>query len=114
MNARAKAAALVLITCANDEQGASIARSLVEERLAACVNLVGPIRSIYRWHDKIEDERETLLLVKTRASLIARLERRVRELHSYEVPEVMALQFDDGSGLYGVATRSDRAGPAEA
>jgi len=96
----AKAAALVLITCGNEEQGASIARTLVEERLAACVNLVGQIRSIYRWQEKIEDDRETLLLVKTAKALLPRLERRVRELHTYEVPEIMALSFDRGSQPY--------------
>ena len=91
---------VVLVTCANEEQGASIARSLVGERLAACVNLVGGIRSIYRWHDKLEDERETLLLVKTRTRLLARVERRVRELHTYEVPEVVALPLSGGSKPY--------------
>jgi periplasmic divalent cation tolerance protein len=59
----ANSVAVVLVTCANEEQGASIARSLVGERLAACVNLVGGIRSIYRWCDKLEDDRETLLVV---------------------------------------------------
>ena len=96
----AKAAALVLVTCANEEQGASIARILVEERLAACVNIVGRVRSIYRWQGKVEDDRETLLLVKTGKTLLPRLERRVRELHSYDVPEIMALSFDRGSKLY--------------
>jgi len=96
----AKAAALVLITCANEEQGTSIARTLVEERLAACVNLVGQVRSIYRWREKVEDERETLLLVKTAKALLPRLERRVRELHTYDVPEIMALGFDRGSKPY--------------
>ena len=91
---------LVLVTCANEEQGASIARSLVGERLAACVNLVDGIRSIYRWRDKLEDDRETLLLVKTRTQLLARLERRVRELHTYEVPEVVALSLTGGSKPY--------------
>jgi periplasmic divalent cation tolerance protein len=72
----------------------------VGERLAACVNLVGGIRSIYRWCDKLEDDRETLLLVKTRTQLLARVERRVRELHTYEVPEVVALPLSGGSKPY--------------
>lgn len=93
----AKAAALVLVTCANEEQGASIARTLVEERLAACVNLVGRVRSIYRWQGRIEDDRETLLLVKTGKTMLPKLERRVRELHTYDVPEIMTLSFDRGS-----------------
>jgi len=91
---------VVLVTCANEEQGALIARSLVGERLAACVNLVADIRSIYRWRDKLEDDRETLLLVKTRTRLLARVERRVRELHTYEVPELVALPLSRGSGPY--------------
>lgn len=100
MASRAQSAALVLVTCASEEKGAAIARSLVSEKLAACVNLVGPIRSIYRWRDKIEDDRETLLLIKTRAALVRRLEKRVRELHTYDVPEVVALRFDAGSSPY--------------
>jgi len=100
MTRRTNSAVAVLVTCANEEQGASIARSLVAERLAACVNLVDGIRSIYRWRDQLEDDRETLLLVKTRTQLLARLERRVRELHPYEVPEVMALRFYGGSKPY--------------
>ncbi|HKF30334.1 MAG TPA: divalent-cation tolerance protein CutA [Candidatus Binataceae bacterium] len=91
---------VVLVTCANEEQGASIARSLVGERLAACVNLVSGIRSIYRWRDKLEDDRETLLLVKTRTQLLARVERRVRELHTYEVPEIVAVRLYGGSKPY--------------
>ena len=93
-------ARIVLVTVASEEQGAVIARKLVEEKLAACVNAVGPIRSIYRWRDAIEDDREFLLIVKTRAELFAKLERRVRELHTYEVPEVLALKLDAGSAPY--------------
>lgn len=100
MAGRRNGALVVLVTCANPEQGASIARSLVAERLAACVNLVADIRSIYRWRDELEDDRETLLLVKTRAQLLTRLERRVRELHTYEVPEVVALPLCGGSKPY--------------
>ncbi len=100
MAREANSAVLVLVTSANEEQGVAIARSLVGEKLAACVNLVGPIRSIYRWRDQIEDDRETLLLVKTRANLLERLERRVRELHTYEVPEIVALRFHAGSKPY--------------
>src|SRR5581483_6625370 len=92
--------AVVIATCANEEQGAGIGRTLVEERLAACVNLVAPVRSIYRWRDAIEDERETLMLIKTRAALVRRLERRIKELHTYEVPEVVAMKLDSGSTPY--------------
>jgi periplasmic divalent cation tolerance protein len=62
--------------------------------------LVGRIRSIYRWRDKLEDDRETLLLVKTRTQLLDQVERRVRELHTYQVPEVVALPLSAGSKPY--------------
>ncbi len=94
------AARVVMVTVAGEAQGVAIARTLVAERLAACVNLVGPIRSIYRWRDSIEDEREYLLLIKTTARVYRRLERRVREMHSYEVPEVMALRLSEASKPY--------------
>ena len=77
-----------------------IARRLVDERLAACVNIVGPMRSVYRWRDAIEEDTEFLLLIKTRAPLVARVERRVIELHSYEVPEVLAIVPAEGSAGY--------------
>jgi periplasmic divalent cation tolerance protein len=101
MAARASSAPrVVMVTVAGEAQGVAIARALVGERLAACVNLVGPIRSIYRWRDAIEDEREYLLLIKTTARVYRRLERRVREMHSYEVPEVMALRPSEASKPY--------------
>ena len=90
----------VLVTAGSEELAVSIARALVGERLAACVNIVGPVRSIYRWRDAIEDDREYLLIVKTRATLYVKVERRVRELHTYEVPEVLALNADRGSPPY--------------
>jgi periplasmic divalent cation tolerance protein len=90
----------ILTTTGTEEQALSIARALVSERLAACVNILGPIRSVYRWHGAIEDDREYLLLVKTRATLYMKVERRVRELHTYEVPEVLALTLDRGSPPY--------------
>jgi periplasmic divalent cation tolerance protein len=91
---------VVLVTAGAEPQARSIARRLVDERLAACVNIVGPIRSVYRWRDAVEDEPEFLLLIKTRASLLGRVKRRVIELHSYEVPEVLALAPSDVSAVY--------------
>lgn len=96
----ASEARLVLVTAGTERQAHSIARQLVDERLAACVNIVGPIRSVYRWRDAVEDEAEFLLLIKTRASLLGRVERRVIELHSYEVPEVLAFAPSGGSAAY--------------
>ncbi len=91
---------LALVTAAGEEQALAIARALVAERLAACVNLVAGVRSIYRWRAAIEDDREWLLLIKTTAARFAALERRVRELHSYETPEVIALPIAAGSPPY--------------
>jgi periplasmic divalent cation tolerance protein len=73
---------------------------LVSERLAACVNIIGPIRSIYSWHDVIEDDREFLLLIKTRAALYGKVEIRIRELHNYEIAEVISTNIDRGSPPY--------------
>jgi len=93
MTATARGAVrVVLATAASRAQAASIAKRLVEERLAACVNILGPARSIYRWRGKVEDEREFLMFIKTRAALFSRVERRIRELHSYEIPEVIVLK----------------------
>ncbi len=93
-------ARLVLVTTPNEADARAIARALVGDGLAACVNVLGPIRSIYRWRGAIEDEAEYLLLIKTRARLYVRLERRVQELHSYDVPEVIALPIEAGSAPY--------------
>ena len=96
----ASQARIVLSTVGAEQQARSIARRLVDERLAACVNIVGPIRSVYRWRDAIEEEPEFLLLIKTRANLLGRVERRGIELHSYEVPEVLTLAPSGGSAAY--------------
>lgn len=90
----------VLVTASSEEQAASIARSLVGDRLAACVNIIGPIRSVYRWRDAVEDDREFLLVIKTRATLYMKVETRVRDMHTYEIPEVIFLPLDRGSPPY--------------
>ncbi len=77
-----------------------IARTLVEEKLAACVNIVKDIRSIYSWQGKIEDEKECLMIVKTRLELFDALKTKVLGLHSYSVPEIIALPIVDGSEEY--------------
>lgn len=97
---KASAARLVLVTVDSEEQALLIARTLVDERLAACVNLVARVRSIYRWQGAIEDAREHLLIIKTRAALYSRVERRVRELHSYETPEILSIALDAGDKRY--------------
>jgi periplasmic divalent cation tolerance protein len=93
-------ALVVYITAPNEEEAAKIARALVKERLAGCVNIIKNIRSIYSWQGKIEDDRELLMIVKTRAELFSSLKTRVKELHSYTVPEIIALPIVDGSEEY--------------
>jgi periplasmic divalent cation tolerance protein len=91
---------VVLSTCDSEEKAAELARKLVEQRLAACVNIVPRIRSIYRWKEQIEDASEYLLLIKSRRDLFAALREALAGMHSYEVPEVLALQIVDGSESY--------------
>jgi periplasmic divalent cation tolerance protein len=82
---------VVLVTASSEEEGEKIAQALVEEKLAACVNVHPAIRSIYRWKGEIASEKEVLLLAKTKGRLFERLKRRVLEIHNYEVPEIIAL-----------------------
>jgi periplasmic divalent cation tolerance protein len=91
---------VVLLTAPSDEVGAQIARCLVEEGFAACANLVPGVRSIYRWQGALQEDAEVLLIVKTRADLVAGLAERVRALHPYELPEVVALPVLGGSAAY--------------
>jgi periplasmic divalent cation tolerance protein len=91
---------VVMVTVGSAPDAERIGHALVEERLAACVNVVGPIRSIYRWRDVVEEASEHLLLVKGRAADLGAIEDRVRALHSYEVPEVLALPVRAGSTDY--------------
>jgi len=91
---------LVLVTVDSEETGLKIARSLVAERLAACVNIVPGLRSIYRWQGQVEDDSELLLLIKTRQALIEPLRARVTQLHPYDLPEVAALAISGGSEDY--------------
>jgi periplasmic divalent cation tolerance protein len=93
-------AVVVLTTAGSDEEAARLADALVGERLAACVNVVAPITSVYRWQGKIERGREVLLVVKTRAALVKRLTARIQALHSYDVPEVVVLPIAGGSAAY--------------
>ena len=91
---------VILVTCGSEEEALKIANSLVEERLAACVNIVSPIRSIYRWEGKICDEREWILYIKTQKQRFEDLEKKVRALHSYSVPEIIALPIIEGASSY--------------
>ena len=91
---------VVYITAPNEAEAAKIAKTLVNEKLAACVNIVKSIRSIYSWQGKIEDDSEVLMIVKTRKELFGRLKDRVKELHNYTVPEIIALPIIEGSEDY--------------
>lgn len=93
-------ALVVLSTFPDADKAAEIARVLVDERLAACVNLVPTVRSIYRWQGAIQDEAEALAVIKTTAERYPALASRLAELHPYDVPEILALPLDDGHAKY--------------
>jgi len=90
----------VFITAPNEEEAARISHAIVGERLTACVNIIRSVRSIYRWQGRVEDEQEVLMIVKTKRTLFERLQGRVRELHSYSVPEIIGLPVVEGSKQY--------------
>lgn len=101
MNAKPTTGCCVcLVTAASEEQAAEIASALVTEQLAACVNIVAKIRSIYRWQGKLCDDQETLLVIKTQTALFEPLRQRVREHHSYDCPEVICLPIEAGDPDY--------------
>jgi|SRR6516165_3936304 periplasmic divalent cation tolerance protein len=91
---------LVLSTAGSPDEARRIANALVSEQLAACVNIVDSIHSVYRWQGAVESASESLMLIKTRAELLTTIEARLRELHSYEVPELIAIPIGQGAPLY--------------
>lgn len=91
--------AVVILSTAPPGEAAGIARALVAERLAACVQLEA-IRSFYRWQGKVEDEHEELMLIKTRRHLAEAVIARIREIHSYEIPEAVVIPVESGSADY--------------
>ena len=93
-------ARVVLTTTGNRDEAEKIATALVEAEVAACVNIVGPIRSIYRWEGKVERAEEFLLIVKTWGSAYDDVEELIRELHAYELPECVAIRVEKGSEAY--------------
>ena len=93
-------AIIVLTTAGSDEQADSIASTLVEEQLAACVNVIAGVKSVYRWKGEIARDDERLLVIKTTAALFNTVRRRIRELHSYELPEVIAVPISAGDPDY--------------
>lgn len=91
---------VVLVTCPSQEVGEKIARAVVEDRLAACVNVLPKLTSIYRWEGNVCRDTESLLIIKTRRTKFSALSRRVKALHPYSIPEVIALPVMAGSAPY--------------
>ena len=91
---------LVLTTIAAETDGAAFARTLVEERLAACVNVLPPMTSVYRWKGQVEQDREQQVIIKTTRDRLTALENRVKELHTYELPEFVVIAAAGGSAGY--------------
>ncbi len=91
---------MVLTTLPSDVNASAIATALVKQRLAACVNILGDMRSVYRWNDTIEVEHERQLIIKTTAESLPQLWEHLRDEHPYEIPEFLVLPVIDGSGAY--------------
>jgi len=91
---------VVLTACDSEAAASGLARKLVEQKVAACVNIVPGVRSVYRWKEKVEDAREWVLVIKSRRDLFASLRAEIEKLHTYEVPEIVALPVVEGSEPY--------------
>lgn len=91
---------VVLVTTASEEEAARIAAPLVEGRLAACANIVGGVRSIFRWEGNVTEEREALMILKSHSDRFEALSREIKRLHSYSVPEIIALPIAHGLHEY--------------
>jgi periplasmic divalent cation tolerance protein len=101
---------IVLSTAGSEDEARKIARHLVEQRLAACVNIIPHIESIYRWQGKVESGREWLLLIKTTAEQFPSVRAAIQQLHSYDLPECFALEIKEGSDPY-LEWLADSVGP---
>jgi periplasmic divalent cation tolerance protein len=91
---------IVLTTAGSQDEARKIARALVERRLAACVNIVAPVESVYRWQGEVENAEEWLLIIKTTAQAFSKVREAICELHSYDLPECVLLSIEDGSKAY--------------
>jgi len=91
---------VVLTTCESEDEAERIARSLIDKRVAACVNILPKARSIYRWKGAVEDAQEFVLLIKTRRDIFEALRAELSRIHSYEIPEIIVLPVVDGSEGY--------------
>jgi len=112
--ARNTNARMVLVTCGSLSEARKIARTVVDERLAACVNiLAAPIHSVYRWKGRVEAAKELLLIIKTTAPKLKALEKEVARLHRYDVPEFLVLRVESGAPSY-LKWLQDSVAPAQA
>lgn len=91
---------MVLTTCNSSEMASQIAETLVARKLAACVNIVKGVESVYQWQGGIERDKEVLLLIKTRQMLFSQVEKAIQELHNYELPEIIAVPIVTGEKNY--------------
>ena len=91
---------VVFITVGTEQEAENIARVLIERRKAACINIIPKVRSLFWWQDKLDSAEESLLIAKTRASLVPKVISLVKEVHSYEVPEIIALPVTGGNEDY--------------
>ena len=91
---------IVIMTASTKEETVKIVRTLLEERLIACANIMDPVSSFFWWQGKIAEEKEVLVIMKSHENLFKKLSNRVTELHSYDVPEILALPIVDGSQAY--------------
>ena len=91
---------IVFMTAPNREEAVKIVRTLLEEKLIACSNIIDPVSSFFCWQGKIEEEKEVLVIMKSHKNLFKKLSKRVTDLHSYDVPEILALPIVDGSPSY--------------
>lgn len=91
---------VIYCTVSSDQEGRVIADSLVQKKLAACVNMVTPVRSLYTWKGETCDDEERLLIIKSRVSIFEKVQKDIRALHSYDVPEIIAIPILAGDDQY--------------
>ncbi len=91
---------LVLVTTANKPEAEKISQALLKEKIIACANIINPVTSFFHWQDKVDRCEECLVIMKSRKDLFAELAERVKQLHSYEIPEVLSFPIIDGSEAY--------------
>jgi periplasmic divalent cation tolerance protein len=91
---------MAFVTCPNKKEAELIAGDLVRQKIAACVNILAGVKSVYRWKGRVESSKELLLVIKTRKSKLAKLIKKVKSLHSYDVPEIIAVAIAGGSKDY--------------